>query len=137
MQDISRGEGRTVLFVSHNMAAVKSLCTRGIVLEHGTVKLISNIENAVSYYLSGDSEVINQKEFGVGYEISEFKLEKISINCLGKSSDEPLLEDSVIELKTVLTLKDTHLRDYHVTYHLYNEMGEVLFRFQMFTKKRN
>ncbi|WP_294958205.1 ABC transporter ATP-binding protein [uncultured Flavobacterium sp.] len=129
MQDISRGEGRTVLFVSHNMAAVKSLCTRGIVLEHGTVKLISNIENAVSYYLSGDSEVINQKEFGVGYEISEFKLEKISINCLGKSSDEPLLEDSVIELKTVLTLKDTHLRDYHVTYHLYNEMGEVLFSF--------
>lgn len=129
MQDISRGEGRTVLFVSHNMAAVKSLCTRGIVLEHGTVKLISNIENAVSYYLSGDSEVINQKEFGVGYEISEFKLEKISINCLGKSSDEPLLEDSVIELKTVLTLKDKHLRDYHVTYHLYNEMGEVLFSF--------
>ena len=29
MQDISKGEGRTVLFVSHNMAAVKSLCTRG------------------------------------------------------------------------------------------------------------
>jgi lipopolysaccharide transport system ATP-binding protein len=33
MQDISKGEGRTVLFVSHNMAEVKSLCTRGIVLE--------------------------------------------------------------------------------------------------------
>ena len=38
MQDISRTGGRTVLFVSHNMAAVKSLCTRGIVLEHGKVK---------------------------------------------------------------------------------------------------
>ncbi|WP_457611273.1 ABC transporter ATP-binding protein, partial [Lutibacter sp.] len=37
MQDISKGEGRTVLFVSHNMAAVKSLCTRGIVLENGEV----------------------------------------------------------------------------------------------------
>ena len=35
MQDISKGQGRTVLFVSHNMAAVKSLCTRAIVLEHG------------------------------------------------------------------------------------------------------
>ncbi|MDP2059012.1 MAG: ABC transporter ATP-binding protein, partial [Flavobacteriaceae bacterium] len=35
MQDISKTDGRTVLFVSHNMAAVKSLCTRGIVLEYG------------------------------------------------------------------------------------------------------
>src|SRR5690606_18640437 len=35
MQDLSTGEGRTVLFVSHNMASVKSLCTRGILLENG------------------------------------------------------------------------------------------------------
>ena len=39
MQDISKGEGRTVLFVSHNMAAVKSLCSRGIVLENGKLVL--------------------------------------------------------------------------------------------------
>ncbi len=129
MQDISRGEGRTVLFVSHNMAAVKSLCTRGIVLEHGKVKLISNIEKAVSYYLSGDSEVMNQKTFGLDYETDEFKLEKIAINCLNKSIEDPLLENSEIELKTVITLKDKHLGNYHITYHLYNEMGEVLFSF--------
>ncbi|KAF2342026.1 ABC transporter ATP-binding protein [Flavobacterium tistrianum] len=129
MQDISKGEGRTVLFVSHNMAAVKSLCTRGIVLEHGKVKLITNIEKAVSYYLSGDSEVINQKTFGPNYETDEFKLEKISINCLGKSINEPLIENSEIELKTVINLKDDCLGSYHVTYHLYNEMGEALFSF--------
>ncbi|MBL8008928.1 MAG: ABC transporter ATP-binding protein, partial [Ignavibacteria bacterium] len=35
MQDISRGEGRTVLFVSHNMAAVKSLCTRAVLIDNG------------------------------------------------------------------------------------------------------
>ena len=33
MQDVSRGEGRTVLFVSHNMASVKSLCKTGVLLE--------------------------------------------------------------------------------------------------------
>ncbi|QLC67492.1 ABC transporter ATP-binding protein [Flavobacterium sp. LPB0248] len=129
MQDISKSEGRTVLFVSHNMAAVKSLCTRGIVLEHGKVKLISNIEKAVSYYLSGDSEVINQKTFGLDYETDEFKLEEISINCLGKSIYEPLIENSEIELKTVINLKDRYLGNYCVTYHLYNEMGESLFSF--------
>lgn len=52
MQDISRGEGRTVLFVSHNMAAVKSLCTRGIVLEHGKVVFEGEINEAVHLYTS-------------------------------------------------------------------------------------
>jgi lipopolysaccharide transport system ATP-binding protein len=51
MQDISREGGRTVLFVSHNMAAVKSLCTRGIVLENGGVKFEGNIDDAVKEYL--------------------------------------------------------------------------------------
>ncbi|MFH7004539.1 ABC transporter ATP-binding protein [Flavobacterium bizetiae] len=50
MQDISKGEGRTVLFVSHNMAAVKSLCTRGILLENGNVKLIGSIDEVMSQY---------------------------------------------------------------------------------------
>lgn len=51
MQSISKNEGRTVLFVSHNMAAVKSLCTKGIVLEHGKVVFNSDAESAVNYYL--------------------------------------------------------------------------------------
>ncbi|WP_372757818.1 ABC transporter ATP-binding protein [Mariniflexile sp.] len=53
MQDISRGEGRTVLFVSHNMAAVKSLCTRAIVLEKGKVGFSGEVENGINYYLDG------------------------------------------------------------------------------------
>jgi len=51
MQDISKGEGRTVLFVSHNMAAVKSLCTRGIVLENGRVVFAGDIDGAIQKYL--------------------------------------------------------------------------------------
>ena len=54
MQDISRQGGRTVLFVSHNMAAVKSLCTRGIVLEHGKVVFEGGIDESVGYYLKSD-----------------------------------------------------------------------------------
>src|SRR5690554_4049126 len=54
MQDISKGEGRTVLFVSHNMAAVKSLCTRAIVLEHGRVVFEGGTDEAVDFYLKSD-----------------------------------------------------------------------------------
>ncbi len=54
MQDISRGEGRTVLFVSHNMAAVKNLCTRGIVLENGEIVFEGETESAIMFYLKGN-----------------------------------------------------------------------------------
>ena len=50
MQDISKGEGRTVLFVSHNMAAVKSLCTRGIVLEHGKIICDGLVDDVLAFY---------------------------------------------------------------------------------------
>jgi len=65
MQDISIGDGRTVLFVSHNMAAVKSLCTRGVVLENGEIVFKGNIENAVAKYIQIGDTVIN-------YENNEF-----------------------------------------------------------------
>jgi lipopolysaccharide transport system ATP-binding protein len=38
MGDVTKGEGRTILFVSHNMAAIKTLCNNGILLEKGMVK---------------------------------------------------------------------------------------------------
>jgi lipopolysaccharide transport system ATP-binding protein len=46
------GHGRTVLFVSHNMAAVKSLCTRAILLEEGRVVADGNVDHVVDRYLS-------------------------------------------------------------------------------------
>ena len=52
MQDISREGGRTVLFVSHNMAAVKSLCTNGIVLQYGKIAFQGPIEESLEFYSS-------------------------------------------------------------------------------------
>jgi lipopolysaccharide transport system ATP-binding protein len=51
MQDVAKGEGRTVLFVSHNMAAVKKLCKSGILLENGEVKYSGNIEDTIRMYI--------------------------------------------------------------------------------------
>src|SRR5690554_2229769 len=52
MQDISSGDGRTVLFVSHNMAAVQSLCTRAIVLDNGISVFEGDTQEAIDYYLN-------------------------------------------------------------------------------------
>ena len=54
MQDVSKGQGRTVLFVSHNMAAVRSLCTRGVVLKNGMIDYIGSIPDTLDHYLKDD-----------------------------------------------------------------------------------
>lgn len=53
MQSVSKGEGRTVLFVSHNLSAVVSLCDKGIYLHKGQVRSIGPSEQIVNSYLSG------------------------------------------------------------------------------------
>ena len=52
MGDVSRNDGRTVLFVSHNMASIKELCKRSILLSKGTVSLIGNTQIVVDEYLN-------------------------------------------------------------------------------------
>jgi len=51
MQDLSTGEGRTVLFVSHNMSAVKNLCNTGVVIEKGEIKFNCEIQKTIEKYL--------------------------------------------------------------------------------------
>ena len=55
MQDVSRGEGRTVLFVSHNMAAVRNLCHTGIILNNGSVVFSGTADKAIENYLKSDN----------------------------------------------------------------------------------
>lgn len=51
MKDVSLNEGRTVLFVSHNLSAIKSLCTQGILLKNGTLAMAGNIDETLDAYL--------------------------------------------------------------------------------------
>lgn len=57
MNDVAHESGRTVLFVSHNMAAVRNLCTRGVVLKNGTLVFDGLTTEAVDYYL--DNNITN------------------------------------------------------------------------------
>lgn len=56
MQDVAKGEGRTVLFVSHNMAAIRKLCTRGIVLQDGQLAFDGGTEEAIEQYVLSCAE---------------------------------------------------------------------------------
>src|SRR5262245_37164015 len=56
MGQVSR-QGRTVLFVSHNMTAIKSLCTRAVVIENGRVALDGGVDEAVNHYLTAGTDM--------------------------------------------------------------------------------
>lgn len=101
MQDVSKGEGRTVLFVSHNMAAVRNLCKSGIVLANGTISYVGDSNGAIDFY----SENTNSKHItsriiaSMPNKIESFRdVEVLEANLLNKcifASDE----DIVVKIK--------------------------------------
>lgn len=87
MQDVSKGEGRTVLFVSHNMAAVRSLCTRGVMLKNGMVDFIGNIPDTLDHYLKNDDSIQSDKIVdNVKWVKNTLHIERISINGTEEST---------------------------------------------------
>lgn len=51
MQDVSKGEGRTVLFVSHNMESIRSICRNGVLLANGMLSFKGSVYDTISAYL--------------------------------------------------------------------------------------
>lgn len=60
MSQVSKDEGRTVLYVSHNMNTIRQLCERVIVLKHGQVIYDGDVETGINIYLGRDSSYINR-----------------------------------------------------------------------------
>lgn len=63
MGEVSKGEGRTVLFVSHNMEAVRSLCNKGMVLKNGQLAYNGNCEGAIERYLNLSEEIDSNEPY--------------------------------------------------------------------------
>jgi len=64
MEEVGK-EGRTVLFVSHNMAAVSNLCNVGVVLDKGTMTFHGEIIKSIDYYLGSFLERIDTKDLSL------------------------------------------------------------------------
>jgi lipopolysaccharide transport system ATP-binding protein len=58
MQNLSKGEGRTVLFVSHNMASIKKLCSKSLVLENGEIGFIGHVLDGLEFYKCSRSKSV-------------------------------------------------------------------------------
>ena len=94
MNMLSKGEGRTVLFVSHNMASVKSLCSKTVVLENGMVVFEGSASEGIDYYLqlnqhSEEIGIYKKEVEGSGFE-SLMILDKNKKNRTEFGFDEPV-----------------------------------------------
>lgn len=63
MKDVSRNSGRTVLFVSHNLTAIKNLCPNAIFMQNGFIKLIGETEKVLNSYLSHEKNSSLRQSF--------------------------------------------------------------------------
>ena len=127
MQDVSRGEGRTVLFVSHNMTSIKSLCKTGVLLENGTLREIGEIDPIVTHYLRGDSAIANYKSFAQPLKGNGgFELLEIGIRPKGGQFTDLTRVSDDVEIVIRYRLTQPHEK-FWITMHMKNEQGERMF----------
>ena len=122
MQDVSKGEGRTVLFVSHNMAAVRSLCKKGIVMKNGSIDSIGDITSAIERYLKNndDAENVNIID-SVKCLKSTLHIESVEINETSKAHS--IIRNGQEKLKVRITGTLDEALDYDLMLILKNEIG--------------
>lgn len=98
MQDISKGQGRTVLFVSHNMMSVKSICTKALILDKGRITEYGHVNEIVDKYLMNASNetasfnVLDQK-------VDQIHVTSIAIKDNGINGSFDIEKDLEFEIK--------------------------------------
>ena len=79
MGDVSKGEGRTVLFVSHNIGAVKTLCDKGIYLRDGLIEYQAEIEDTISKYLITTAGSFDEPILSRADKVGNLKVEVVDV----------------------------------------------------------
>jgi lipopolysaccharide transport system ATP-binding protein len=101
MGEVSKGEGRTVLFVSHNMSSIMQLCNTALILKHGQFLNIGETNNIVNQYLSLQNSISSDvKELNGNYKIERItfrgnnlqSLEDISFSIAITSKENRILQ---------------------------------------------
>lgn len=131
MNELSTGEGRTVLFVSHNMAQVKKLCNKGILLDHGKVLLNGNLDEVVDAYIDNPFEHLNdfdlQEQIKKLPEDKNFKLVNLKVTQNGRNVNVNVGNGSPIDIEIKYEIKHDE-RAFRVYFDILEKNGDILVR---------
>ncbi|TSD66473.1 ABC transporter ATP-binding protein [Inquilinus sp. KBS0705] len=112
MQDVS-GHGRTVLFVSHNMAAIRKLCSKGVFLETGRVKSVGEIDEIIESYMRVNGDATTRTVKFQPKENKAIYFEQASVYAKGKDADVTfdITDELIVRITYVVTedIKGTNI----------------------------
>ena len=113
MQDVSQEEGRTVLFVSHNMASIKQLCRSGVLLDKGQVTYMGSVADTVGEYLRAtDIDVQGSVAMRMHFQSKSITIDEVLVN----GSKNTMLHFVGNDKKTVsFSIKGTLLVDMNIS----------------------
>jgi len=94
MKDVS-GQGRTVLFVSHNMGAIQSLCSKSIYLKHGTIQQTGPTDKIINYYLNHELKTDDELNLPVNTDIPACVTQLTLLNSEDKKTKTYLSGESL------------------------------------------
>lgn len=92
MKDVS-GQGRTVLFVSHNLVSVKALCTRGILMKNGGLFAEGHINEIIQLYQEGGVCYLTEQNWEIGVDApgnDKIRMKRAAVYAEGKTSSAPI-----------------------------------------------
>ena len=96
MKEVSAGQGRTVLFVSHNMAAIANLCMRGLVMSNGAGEFSGTINDCIQYYMK--ESLVNGFHY-INQKIEKFdKINEVRVICKEDASTKKFFFEDEVEL---------------------------------------
>jgi lipopolysaccharide transport system ATP-binding protein len=105
LQNVSQTKGRTVLFVSHNMASMLNLCSKGLLLEDGEIAFRGSMKDTVDCYLESSvrssSVEYSEKKFRNASSLRIQSIRLLDAQSLQPKSSFRMAEDIVVELKVV------------------------------------
>ncbi|HEY0866552.1 MAG TPA: Wzt carbohydrate-binding domain-containing protein, partial [Fimbriimonas sp.] len=119
MEDVSRQEGRTVLFVSHNMAAVRALCRSALLMRGGRIVAFSNPGDICSQYLEGLQNAPERLDTAMTDRMGTGALRLVEAKILSGG----------IETSTLVAGRDVA---FEYGYRCREEVGEVMFTMTVF-----
>ena len=127
MQNIVAGGGRTVLFVSHNMSAISSLCNRTILLRDGNIAAQGSTPQVVAEYLSSrdnsSGEIVWSFEDAPSSELVKLRAVRVLNEQEKVSFDMDIAKPINLEIE-FWCLRRTKMTSF---FHLYNQLGVLLF----------
>jgi lipopolysaccharide transport system ATP-binding protein len=129
MQNINRYYGRTVLFVSHNMAAVTNLCRNGILLKNGRIRIHDTIEKVIHEYQVSYEEDIKSNDIESNNNRSgNGKVILSNLYFTNKSDQEvnSIFTGDDVSLNFILKVNDSGIRNVDIGFSIHNFIGDRL-----------